>query len=64
MVGREGIEPSTNGLRGEVDPCVFLVNQALAALADLETSVIRSQFGHNQSGLVTNGLVARHRLAR
>jgi hypothetical protein len=53
LVGREGIEPSTNGLRGGVRLYSCFVNQVLASLANLEISVIQSQFRHSQSELVT-----------
>ena len=55
LVGREGIEPSTNGLRAAVGGYRHIANQVLAALANLEINVVRSQFGHSQSKLVTNG---------
>jgi hypothetical protein len=53
-VGREGIEPSTNGLRGGARLYRHFVNQALAALANFEINVTQSQFGHSQFHLVTN----------
>jgi hypothetical protein len=57
MVGREGIEPSTNGLRATPSGYSCIANQVLAALANLEISIIQSQFGHSKSGLVTNRVV-------
>src|SRR5215472_7150772 len=54
MVGREGIEPSTNRLRGAVRRYRYIVDQVLATLADFEINLIQSQFGHSQSWLVTN----------
>ena len=53
MVGREGIEPSTNGLRAAGRGYRYIVNQLLAAFADLAINVIQSQFGHSQSERVT-----------
>jgi hypothetical protein len=59
-VGREGIEPSTNGLRGGFGQGSTLVNQKLAALAKLEINLIKAQFRHTQSGFVTNSSGDRH----
>ena len=56
MVGREGIEPSTNGFRGGFRLYSYCVNQVLAALAKLQINVVQSQFRHGQSWLVTNGV--------
>ena len=64
MVGREGIEPSTNGLRGSGRGYRRIVNQVLAALANLEINVVRSQFGHSQSMLVTRSVAAEVRDSR
>jgi hypothetical protein len=47
-VGREGIEPSTNGLRGPEGSYVCFANQVLAALANLDIDLIQAQFGHSQ----------------
>jgi hypothetical protein len=46
LVGRVGIEPTTNGLRASGRGYRYIVNQVLAALANLETNVVQSQFGH------------------
>jgi hypothetical protein len=53
-VGREGIEPSTNGLRGGAHLYQHFVNQILVTLANFEINVIQSQFRRSQSQLVTN----------
>ena len=58
LVGRVGIEPTTNGLRDGFAPTERLVNPMLAALANLETCVIQSQLRHSQSG---EGAIGRHR---
>ena len=55
-MGRVGIEPTSNGLRGGARLYWQFVNQVLAGLANLEISLIRSQFGHSQSGVVTSRL--------
>jgi hypothetical protein len=52
LVGRAGIEPATNGLRGGAVAKQHLANQQLAALANIETSVSKAQLRHTQSGLV------------
>ena len=64
MVGREGIEPSTNGLRGVVGGCRYIVNQVLGALANLEINVVRSQFGHSRSEKVTSRVLVTKSLVR
>jgi hypothetical protein len=54
MVGREGIEPSTNGLRGSqrVIPCVF--NQALATLAIVNSCLTMAHLRHSRVRCGTN----------
>ena len=46
------------GRRGGARLYSWFVNQVLAALANLEISVIQSQFRHSQFGLVTNRQVS------
>jgi hypothetical protein len=45
-----GIEPTTNGLQNAFVLTWSFVNQTLAALANLETGVIKAQLRHSQSG--------------
>ena len=48
-----GFEPTTPWFVGDLGQFVVLVNQQLAALANLLPSHIKAQFGHSQSDLVT-----------
>jgi hypothetical protein len=50
LVPAVGIEPTTNGLQNAFEPTLSIFNQTLAALANLETSVIKAQLRHSQSG--------------
>ena len=46
LVGRAGIEPATNGLRGGAVVMRQLANQQLAALANTETNASKAQLWH------------------
>jgi len=50
MVPAVGFEATTNGLQNAFVPMCSFVNQTLAALANLKTSVIKAQLRHSQSG--------------
>jgi hypothetical protein len=50
LVPAVGIEPTTNGLQIAFVPRWNFVNQALAALANLKTDVIKAQLRHSKSG--------------
>jgi hypothetical protein len=55
LVGRAGIEPATNGVRGGAVVMRQLANQQLAALANIEISVSKAQLRHIQCALVATG---------
>src|SRR5665213_543782 len=49
-----GVEPGTFGLQNVFEPTSWIVNQTLAALANLEISVIQARLRHSQSTHVTS----------
>jgi hypothetical protein len=48
-IGAGSIEPTTNCLQNVFVPTWSIVDQTLAALANLKTSVIKAQLRHSQS---------------
>jgi len=57
LVPAPGVEPGTFGLQNVFLPTLGIVNQTLAALANLEIGVIKSQLRHSQSGGGANAVI-------
>ena len=56
LVGRVGIEPTTNGSRGGFGLHKYVINQKLATPANSLPSLTKAQLRHNQSGPDTIGI--------